>query len=253
MKASELVAPIEAIAPRGSQEEWDNSGFAVGSPDAEVTKTLFALDCTESIIDEAITEGCDIIITHHPLIFRGVKSINPQTYIGRIIGKAIKHDIIIYSAHTNMDKAVPGVSTLMADKLSLTERKVLSAEGFGIVGNIAKPVDAVELLEIVKNKFNLNYIRHSSLLEEKINRIALCGGSGRDFIGDAMREGAQVYITGDIGYHEFYCENGFMIMDIGHYGSECEVLTLFAKIVSENFPNFATLIGKENKNPIYYY
>jgi|SRR5574344_13638 dinuclear metal center YbgI/SA1388 family protein len=253
MKAYELIAPIEAIAPKENQEGWDNCGFSVGSPAAEVTKALFALDCTESIIDEAIGEGCDIIITHHPLIFRGLKSINPDTHLGRIINKAIKHNIVVYSAHTNIDKATPGVSTLMADRLGLIERKTLSAAGFGIVGNLPESLSAEQLIELVKNRFGQKIVRCSAPQAGSIKRVALCGGSGGDFISEAMCEGAQAYITGDLTYHEFYCEEGFMIIDIGHYGGEYEVLSLFAKIVSENFPNFAALIGKENTNPIYYY
>lgn len=253
MKAYELIAPIEALAPRENQEEWDNCGFSVGSPNSNVSKALIALDCTESIMDEAIRLGCDIVITHHPLIFRGVKSVNLDTHLGRTIEKAVKNNITVYSAHTNIDKARPGVSTLMADRLGLMKCKALSAQGFGIVGNLREPLLAEQLIELVKSRFGIDHVRCSAPQSGKIERVALCGGSGRDFITDAGREGAQVYITGDISYHEFYCEEGFMIIDIGHFGGEYEVLSLFAKIVSENFPNFAALIGKENKNPIYYY
>lgn len=253
MTAQELITPIEEFAPLFRQESWDNCGFSVGDPQKEVKHALLALDCTEEVIKEAIALRCDIIITHHPLIFGGIRSITPQNFSGRIITEAIKHDIAIYAAHTNMDKATAGVSGLMARKLSLVSPRPLTEDGFGMIGELEKPLEPVELIKIVKEKFNLKYVRTSKPTEEKVSRVAVCGGSGRSLIADAMREGAQAYITGDITYHEFYCEKGFMIMDIGHYSSEYDVVGLFANILCKNFPNFAVSISRKNNNPIYYY
>ncbi len=253
MIARDLVAPIEAFAPVALQESWDNCGFSVGNPDKEVKRALVALDCTEEVLDEAIEEGCDIIITHHPLIFKGVKSITPENAVGRIITKALKNDIAIYAAHTNLDKASHGVSALMADKLGLADVELLTDEALGLVGNLPEPISAEGLIKAVKEKFGVEHVRSSRLLEEKISRIAVCGGSGHSFIGNAMAKGAQVYITGDITYHQFYCENGFMIMDIGHYHSEYGSVALFADILCKKFPNFAVLMSRKNNNPIYYY
>lgn len=253
MTAQELIAPIEAFAPTALQESWDNCGFSVGDPEREVKKALVALDCTEEVIDEAVELGCDIVITHHPLIFKGVKSITPNDFTGRIIAKAIKHDIAIYAAHTNMDKAANGVSALMAERLGLTDVEPLNEECLGLVGELEKAVSGEELARIVKEKFALEHFRVSKPLEEPIKRIAVCGGSGSSFIGDAMKKGAQVYITGDISYHQFYCQKGFMLMDIGHYNSEYDVVGLFANILCKNFPNFAVCISRKNNNPIYYY
>ena len=253
MLAREIVKPIEEFAPIVLQESWDNCGFSVGNPDGEVRKALIALDCTEEVLDEAIELGCDIIITHHPLIFKGLKSITPANMAGRIVTKAIKHDISIYAAHTNMDKAVDGVSGLMANKLGLICREPLTSDGLGIVGNLPHPMEAKELIDMVKERFVVENLRSSALLDEKISRVAVCGGSGRSFIGEAMEKGAQAYITGDITYHEFYCEKGFMVMDIGHYLSEYDVVGLFAEILCKNFPNFVVSISRKNNNPIYYY
>jgi dinuclear metal center YbgI/SA1388 family protein len=253
MLAKDIVRPIEEFAPLALQESWDNCGFSVGNPDREAKSALIALDCTEEVLDEAIEMGCDIIITHHPLIFKGLKSITPADMAGRIVSKAIKHDISIYAAHTNMDKAVNGVSGLMANKLGLTDQEPLTADGLGIVGNLQEPLDAKSLIEAVKERFGAEVVRSSALLDEKISRVAVCGGSGRSFIKDAMAKGAQAYITGDITYHEFYCERGFMVMDIGHYLSEYDVVGLFAEILCKNFPNFAVSISRKNNNPIYYY
>ena len=253
MKASELVRPIEEFAPVYEQEKWDNCGFSVGDPSMEVSKALIALDCTEAVVDEAIECGADIIITHHPLIFGGVKKITPQNWLGRIICKAVKNNIAIYAAHTNMDKAAGGVSAIMADKIGLCQREILTPDGFGIAGSLEEELSVEEFIGKLKNAFGVDVVRCSAPLCEKIKRVAVCGGSGKSFIADAMGKGAQVYVTGDITYHDFYAEKGFMLMDIGHYFSEYSIVDVFANIVSKNFPNFAVSISKRNNNPIYYY
>ncbi len=253
MKAFELVEPIEEFAPVADQEKWDNCGFSVGDPQMEVHKALLALDCTEEVVDEAIEIGADIIITHHPLIFSGVKKISPQNWLGRVIYKAISNGIAIYSSHTNMDKAAGGVSDLMAQKLSLCETSPLTPDSFGVVGDMKEELSAEEFVNKVKLAFDVDLVRCSAPIEEKIKRVAVCGGSGKSFIKDAMASGAQVYVTGDITYHEFYTEEGFMLMDIGHYSSEYGIVELFANILSKKFPTFAVSISKKNNNPIYYY
>ena len=253
MKACELIAPIEEFAPLALQESWDNCGFSVGDPQREVKRALIALDCTEEVLDEAIELGCDIIVTHHPLIFKGLKSITPSNAVGRIVSKALKSDIAIYAAHTNMDMAADGVSGLMAAKLGLVQTKPLNQEQLGLVGNLKEPLEWRDLVVMVKEKFGAEHVRCSAPVEDKISRVAVCGGSGRSFIADAMAEGAQAYITGDITYHEFYCERGFMVMDIGHYLSEYDVVGLFADLLCKKFPNFAVCISRRNNNPIYYY
>lgn len=253
MKAFELVRPIEDMAPLFDQEKWDNCGFCVGDPNKEVSKVLVALDCTEEVIDEAVSCGADMIITHHPLIFGGVKKISPQNSLGRMIYKAVANDIVIYAAHTNMDKAAEGVSALMAQKLGLLECTPLTPDNFGMIGNLESGCTVDELAVMVRNAFGADVIRCSAPLKDKVCRVAVCGGSGKSFIRDAMQQGAQVYITGDITYHDFYAERGFMVMDIGHYFSEYGIVGLFANIVSKNFPNFAVSISTKNNNPIYYY
>lgn len=253
MKARELTNVIEEFAPISTQESWDNCGFSVGDPDGEVESVLVALDCTEEVIDEAIERGCNLIITHHPLIFKGVKSITPANFTGRIISKAIRNGISIYSAHTNMDKASEGVSALMAKRLGLVDIEPLTVEMLGLVGDLVNPMAPKEFLEHLKVSFGLERVRVSKLPDVAISRVAVCGGSGHSFIRDAMAKGAQVYITGDITYHDFYCEEGFMIADIGHYESEYDVVNLFASILCKKFPNFAVYISRNNNNPIYYY
>jgi dinuclear metal center YbgI/SA1388 family protein len=253
MLAGDLVAPIEQFAPVCMQEKWDNCGFVVGDASLDVSKALIALDCTEAVIDEAIQIGADIVITHHPLIFGGVKKISTSNWLGRIIYKAIKNNIVIYCAHTNMDKAAGGVSGLMAEQLGLKNVSVLTEDGFGLVGDLEDGIECEKFVGELKNKFMVENIRSSEPLKEKIYRVAVCGGSGKSFIGEAMKSGAQAYVTGDITYHDFYCERGFMVFDIGHYASEYKVVDLFAEILCKNFPTFAVSKSNRNNNPIYNY
>jgi len=253
MKAIDLVRPIEEMAPLYEQEKWDNCGFCIGDPQREVSKALIALDCTEDVVDEAIECGADIIITHHPLIFGGVKKISPQNQLGRIIYKAVGNNIAVYAAHTNMDKAAGGVSAVMAERLHLNGCEPLTPDSFGIVGTMQESMGVEEFLGKIKKAFGVDVVRCSALLDEKISKVAVCGGSGKSFIADAMEKGAQVYVTGDITYHEFYAEKGFMLVDIGHYSSEYGIVDVFANILSKNFPKFAVSISKRNNNPIYYY
>ena len=155
MKAIELVRPIEEFAPLFQQERWDNCGFSVGDPQKEVSSVLVALDCTEDVMDEAIECGADMIVTHHPLIFGGVKKISPQNWLGRVIYKAIENGIAVYSAHTNMDKAAGGVSAIMAEKLRLQDPLPLTPDNFGVVGNLPEDMAAMEFAQKVKSAFGI--------------------------------------------------------------------------------------------------
>lgn len=258
MKAIEVASALEEIAPVTLQESWDNSGFIIGNPSKEVNSAILGLDCTPEIIEEAIETGADMIITHHPLIFKGIKSITGKTILDRMLVKLIKNDIIVYSAHTNIDKVIGGVSGAMADKLDLTNRQILLKSeigdtGFGIIGNLKEAITCQEFISLVKETFNLKLIRTSKLLPGKISKVAVCGGSGASMIEAATSQGAQIYISGDISYHYFLCENDFMIMDIGHFESEIGVLDTITSILRKKIPTFAVRKSKNIYNPIYYY
>lgn len=253
IKARDLVAPLERIAPPATQEEWDNCGFSAGDPDGFVEHALLALDCTEAVMDEAADIGCDIIITHHPLIFGGIKSVTSETIAGRIIIKAAKNGITVYSLHTCLDKADPGINTLMADKIGLCNTSVLSSCGIGRVGDLQKPVAPLDFVKSVKEIYGLSHVRYSPLPPDPVSRVAVCGGNGRSLISEAVASGAQAYVTGDLGYHDYYCDKGFMVIDIGHYYSEYGAVDLFSKIICENFPKFAVSRSKKNNNPINIY
>lgn len=258
MRAKEIISIFEEFAPSNIQESWDNSGLMVGDVSMEVNKILLSLDFTEQLVEEAIECGANMIITHHPLLFKGVKKIGTDTYIERIIIKLIKNDIIAYSMHTNLDKVPRGVSGLMADRIGLINQEVLESEsqeeiGLGIVGNLKVPLSVENFITMLKKQFSLECLKSSSPIDNHIKRVALCGGSGSSLISSAIKSGAQVYISGDISYHNFFCEKEFMIMDIGHYESEIEVLDLMMNIILKKMPNFAVRKSEINNNPIYYH
>ena len=362
MKIREITNAIEAVAPLYLQESWDNSGMQVGDLDCEVTGVLLCTDVREEVVDEAIERGSNVIISHHPLLFRGLKKIVGRSYQERIVAKAIKHDITIYCAHTNMDCAVGGVNFKMAEKLGLTNVRVLDPQqgtqrkivvfvpteavarvenamcdagagrlgsydnctyimngeghyrpldgadpwagkvgekhsepevrlevlvhkalcgrvvaamikahpyeepafdiialengdkyaGLGVIGDVV-PQEARAFLEKVKNAFEVVSLRYSGNLGRQVRRIALCGGAGAEFTGLAMSQGADVYITGDMKYHEFQGnEDRIILADIGHYESEHYTKEIFYDIITKKNPNFAVDFAKSEKNQINY-
>ena len=257
-KVKDITAVIEQFAPLSIQENWDNSGLCIGSPEAPVTSILLGLDCTPELVDEAIACGADMIVTHHPLIFSGLKKITPENIVGEAVIKAIKAGISIYAAHTNADKVIAGVSGAMAARLGLKNVQILDEDGegtgLGVVGDLPEPISAEEAIALVKGRFSLKAMRTSKPLEGKISRVAMCGGSGGSLISAAARSGAQLYISGDISYHNFFTKEGFMIMDIGHYESEIEIVDILFSLLKKNFPTFAVRITQNiYNNPIFYF
>ncbi len=253
-----MTAVIEQFAPLSLQEGWDNSGLCIGSPEAPVTSVLLGLDCTPELVDEAISCGADMIVTHHPLIFSGLKKISPDNPVGEAVMKAIKAGISIYAAHTSADKVIAGVSGAMAARLGLENVHILDEDGegtgLGVVGDLPEPISAEEAVALVKERFSLKAMRASRPVEGKISRIAMCGGSGGSLIGAAEKSGAQLYISGDISYHNFFTREGFMIMDIGHYESEIEIVDILFSLLKKNFPTFAVRITQNiYSNPIFYF
>ena len=258
MKVKDIISTIESFAPLSIQERWDNSGLCVGSPEDEVHSVLLGLDCMPELVDEAIACGADMIVTHHPLIFSGLKNISPENMVGAAVIKAIKAGISIYAAHTSADKVLAGVSGAMAARLGLTDVEILDEDGdgtgLGVVGNLPEPLPAEEMTRLVKEKFGLKVLKSSRPLEGMISRVAMCGGSGRSLIGAAMKSGAQLYVSGDISYHNFFTPDGFMIMDIGHYESEIEIVDILFSLIKKKFPTFAVRITQNmQSNPIYYF
>lgn len=353
---------IENLAPVQLQETYDNAGLIIGDKNTEIKQILVCLDVTENIVDEAIEKKCQLIISHHPLIFKGIKKINGNNSIEKIIIKAIKNNIAIYAVHTNLDNVINGVNSVLAEKLGLKNqrslqpkkdifrklvffcpvihadrvRKAIFEAGAGKIGNydscsfntegegsfkamenanpfVGEPgklhfekeirietiypfyleskiieallqshpyeevaydiyklenyfsqigsgiigeideTDELNFLSQIKNISNCKCIRHSDLLDKKIKKVAICGGSGSFLIKDAIAAKADIFISGDIKYHDFFeAENKILIADIGHYESEQFTKDLLYTFITKKFPNFAVLISENNTNPIHY-
>ena len=257
-KVRDIIRVIEDFAPLSIQEKWDNSGLCVGSEDAAVTSVLIGLDCTPELVEEAAAAGADMIVTHHPLIFGGLKKITPDDPVGEAVMKAISCGIAVYSAHTTADKVMAGVSGAMAARLGLEDVSVLDPEadgpGLGVIGSFPEPMTALQAVACVKEKFGLKMLRSSRPVDGMISRVALCGGSGSSLIQKAEASGADLYITGDISYHHFFTRRNFMLMDIGHFESEKDIVAILFSLLKKNFPNFAVRITENvNSNPIYYF
>ncbi|MBP5210427.1 MAG: Nif3-like dinuclear metal center hexameric protein [Bacteroidales bacterium] len=252
MKAREVADIIEEFAPLLKQEEWDNSGFCLGSPQTEVTGIIVGFDCTPELIDEAVAKGANMIVTHHPLIFHGVKKIYPDTYLGSILTKAVKNDIVVYSAHTNADKVLDGVSGILAEKLGLKSAGFLDEGGLGIIGELPQAMPAGVFISYVKKVLGLKCLRSSKPIDRPVKKVALCGGSGSSLICRAMECGADAYLAGDFTYHDFFTEKDFMIMDVGHWESEIFIVDKFISLLTKKIHNFA-ILKSDNNNPVYYY
>ncbi len=257
----DIAEALEQFAPLHTQEEWDNSGFQVGNPGDECTGVLLCVDVTEDIVEEASGRGCNMIVAHHPLIFRGLSHILGGNRVERVVAKALQSGVTVYSCHTPVDCAKGGVSWYMASVLGLSDIKTLAPEksgsdvGLGAIGDLPVPMTAVELVSAVKSAFGSPVARCSALPagDMLIGRVAMCGGSGAEFVADAIRQGAQAYITSDTKHNYFLDHVGdIFIIDIGHYESESCTKQIFYHVLSEKFPNFALHYSDIEKNPINY-
>ena len=364
MLAKDVIEIIESFAPLGLQESWDNSGLLIGDPLSEVSGAMLCLDVTEELIDEAKDAGCNMIISHHPLVFSGLKKFNGSDPVSRMLRRGIKEDLIIYSAHTNLDQVLQGVSGAIADKIGLIGKSILvprkndlqklvcyipeehfeavsqavfyagaghignydscgfsskglgsfrpglgadpftgkigelhfesekrfetifpkhlkgkiiaallashpyeevaydiysvnndnMAFGLGIVGDLPKPMSELELLKNIKQVFSVGCIRHTKFLDRDVKRVAVLGGSGSEFLKYAFASEADVYITADIKYHQFFnADNKILFLDIGHYESEHVALELLNNLLLKKLTNFAVHLSKTNTNPIKYF
>lgn len=258
MKISEVIHKLEEIYPIEYQETYDNCGIQVGNINQPLTSILLTTDVTENTISEAINLKANLIISHHPLIFHGIKHLTGHNYIERVLIEAIKHNIVIYAVHTNIDKILNGVSFEMAQKLQLQNIEFLhpmndGKVGLGCIGSLSEPKNEIEFLTKIKSVFNTPMIKCSNLLNRNIKQVAMCGGSGAEFIKDAIKSNADIYITSDIKYHDFFlAENKIVIADIGHFESEQYTKYIFRKQLIDFFPNFALHIAKSDIPPIMY-
>ena len=258
MKVKDITSAIEEFAPLSIQEKWDNSGLVIGSPDAGVKGVLVGFDCTAELVEEAAELGADLIVTHHPLIFGGIRKIDPRDPVGLAIIKAAAAGISVYAAHTTADKVISGVSGAMASRLGLLNVEILDRDGedsgLGAVGDLPEPMTSAEAVRFIKERFSLGTVRCSRLIDTRITRVAMCGGSGASLILQAMAAGAQLYVSGDISYHHFFTPQGFMVMDIGHFESEVDIVDILFSLIRKKFPTFAVhMSGRlREANPVLY-
>ncbi len=364
MKIADVVSYLEEIAPLSLQESYDNAGLIVGNPNTEINSVLLSVDVTESVVEEALQLGANLIISHHPIVFSGLKRFNGNNYIERVVIKAIKNDIAIYAAHTNLDSLLQkGVNSKICEKLGLVNTKILSPSkgklnklvvfvpvnnakqvrdamfdagagnignydscsfnangkgsfkatadanpyvgeknklhfeeeirietvvpkhllgkvisamikvhpyeevaydvyslnnvwnevGAGMVGELVEPINELDFLRFVKERFNCEVIKYTQLLNRKVKKIAVCGGAGSFLLNDAIRSKADVFITGDFKYHQYLdAENRIVIADIGHYESEQFTKELFYELLMGKFSTFAIHLTNVNTNPIKY-
>jgi dinuclear metal center YbgI/SA1388 family protein len=260
VKIKQVLSALERFAPLPLQESWDNAGLQLGLTEVEVSGALLCLDVNEQIVDEAVAKGCNLIVSHHPLLFRGLKQISGADYVQRSVIKAIKHDIVIVSMHTNMDNALDGVNWKIAERLGLTDCKFFAQKtvdgieaGSGVVGNLPLQMDARAFIELVKKQFGVQCAQCNALLQRPISKVAICGGAGDFLLSDAIGEGADAFITGEMHYHQYFgFEQQIQICVIGHYQSEQYTAEIFRDIIQKDCPGVKTFIAETNTNPIVY-
>lgn len=270
VKIYQVVDALEHYAPLPLQEGYDNAGLQVGLTEAvEVSGALLCLDVTEDVVDEAIRKGCNLIVSHHPLIFRKLARISDEDYVQRTVRKAIKNDIAIVSMHTNMDAAKGGVNFKIAEKLGLRNLRFFGGEkeidgvkgGEGVIGEITDETDALhadgiaadDLVLMLRERFLAECVQCNQLLRRPIRKVALCGGAGSFLLDAAIAAGADAFITGEMHYHEFFGhEQEIQICVIGHYQSEQFTSEIFRSIITEKCPGVKCEISEINTNPIIY-
>jgi dinuclear metal center YbgI/SA1388 family protein len=364
MKVSDIITAIELFAPPQLAEDWDNGGLLTGEPGSDCSGVLCTLDVTLQVIREAKEKGCNLVVSHHPVIFKGLKKVNGGGNTERIIIEAVKNDIALYAAHTALDTVLEGVSGGMAAELGLRNVQVLSVKkgtlrklttfapvaqaekvrqalfaagaghvgnysecsfngigtgtfkagkgadpfvgeigarhseeetrievvfpgysqgavlsaliaahpyeevaydvlslqndhpgfGTGVIGDLETPLSPGAFLQLLESTFGTGIIRHSPLREGRVQRVALCGGSGAFLIGAAAARSADFYVTADLKYHDFFLGEGKMVIaDIGHFESEQFAPELLYSLLVENFPTFAVLKTSVNTNPVRYF
>jgi dinuclear metal center YbgI/SA1388 family protein len=365
MRVKDITEYLEIIAPPSLQETYDNSGLIVGDENAKVEQILVCLDSIEEVLDEAIRKNCQMIVAHHPIVFKGLKRFNGSDYVQRVVIKAIKHDIAIYAIHTNLDNVLnQGVNHKIAEKLQLNNCEVLSAKqgrlkklvvyapvshaeklriaigeagagqlgnydycsyeskgegrfrgndqskpyvgeqnevhqeaevkiealmaahlqknivaamlaehpyeepaynivptenidrqvGAGVVGELSEEMSLQKFLAMLKTNMSTELIRFASAGDKMIKRVAVCGGSGSFLLPSAKSKNADVFVSGDFKYHEFFdAENQIHICDIGHFESEQFTIELLGQIINKKFPNFAVIFTESSSNPVNYY
>lgn len=248
LKANDIIEVFEEWVPKELIDSWDNTGFQVGNPDTEIRKILIALDLDDEVLDKAIDDDFQMIITHHPIIFKPLTNLTTTSYLGSVIIRAIKNDIVVYNAHSNLDLVEGGVNDRLAEVLGLRNLSPLSTivkedypvnnSGYGRVGYIDS-TKFTNYLDIIKSNLDATHLVVYGDTKNSIEKVAVCGGSGSDFILDAYKHGVDVYITGDIKYHDaqFGQQLGLTIIDAGHFNTEKVILPVIKDYLIKKLDN----------------
>lgn len=255
---------LEQIAPRHYQESYDNAGLITGRPGWEVTGVLTCLDSTEAVIDEAVEKGCNLVVAHHPIVFRGLKSLTGSNYVERTIISALKQDVAIYAIHTNLDNVFRnGVNERIGQALGLVNTSLLAPKntdeeereiGSGLIGELPQPMGETNFLQFLKQRMQAGCIRHTALRNREVRRVAVCGGAGGFLLQQAIAANADFFVTADYKYHEFFdAEGRLVIADIGHFESEQYTIDLLQELITEKFPTFAVRSTRVKTNPVHYF
>ena len=262
MKIVDVTHYLEEKFPLRLQEDFDNCGVQCGDVEQEITGALVCFEMSDKVIEEAIELGANLVISHHPLMLRrGICKIEPKDRVGKIICKALRHDLVLYSMHTNIDSVEGGGNDAFAERLGLENVEVLVANesglpgqnGLGRVGTLPAAMPATDFLHYVKERMGLQTLRYYGDMTRPIQRVALCGGGGSSFIETPLAPGAAPYVPGDIKYHDFFRANRQMLIaDIGHYEGEYFIKEIIYKALKEKFATFAASISKSDILEIMY-
>ena len=257
MTVKQIIEALERFAPLNLQEPYDNSGLQVGFPGTEVTGILVSLDITESIIDEAVSRGCNLVVSHHPLLFHPLKCVSDAAWQQRCVVKALSNKIALYSAHTNLDNARGGVNFKIAERLGLKVTDWLSPvegrdAGSGLVGELPVAEEAGSFISRVQEIFGVPCLKHTPAAGKSVRKVALCGGAGAFLIGDALKKGVDCFITGEFHYHDFFNGEGMLLMELGHWQSEQFTCNLLENIIKKNFPDAEVKLSGLCTDPVEY-
>ena len=244
VKCQEVMDALERIAPKRLAEEWDNPGLLVGAWNQDVSKILVCLDVSDAVIEQAIAKGADMIVSHHPLIFRGIKKIRTDLPLGRRLQQLLKHDIAVAAAHTNLDITEGGVNDVLAQAIGLLKLSafvIMSQDAHGTIasmgrmGSLPAPMPVQEFAAQVRDALPTEHVRLVEAGARPVRKVAICSGSGAEFISKAAFMGADVYVTSDVKYHEAQqaAELGMHVIDAGHFGTEFPVVEVLGRRLAE--------------------
>lgn len=257
MKIKEVVETLERFAPLPLQESYDNAGLQIGLTEPEdVSGALLCLDVTEKIIAEAEEKGCNMIVAHHPLLFRPLRKLTGRTQVERCVALAIQKGISIYAAHTNLDNAPGGVNHVIAEKLGLQKVRFLQPNrtnegGSGVLGELPEALQPADFLRKVADAFGVDALQHNEGPGRAVKTVALCGGAGDFLLDDAIGAGADAFLTGEMGYHRYFGHDDEILIGVlGHYQSEQYTVQLLHKVLRKAHPELPLYDTQINTNPI---